>query len=115
LAFVGETGDLSDRPLSHERKPPYDRCAVCDSGDCVGAHSIDLDKETQIRWWHCADCGLVFQNPRLTGPSLRAFYAKADYFGLRGSNNRMLWDARGDLGRGLVGELTHGRGNCGLL
>jgi hypothetical protein len=60
-------------------------------------------------------CGLVFQNPRLTGQSLRALYAKADYFGLRGSNNRMLWDARGDLGRGLVGKLTHGRGSGGLL
>jgi hypothetical protein len=93
---------------------PYDRCAVCDSGDCVGAHSIDLDKETQIRWWRCDDCGLVFQNPRLTGQSLRALYAKADYFGLRGSNNRMLWDARGDLGRGLVGELTHERGSGGF-
>jgi hypothetical protein len=55
---------------------PYDRCAVCDSGDCVGTHSIDLDKETQIRWWRCADCGLVFQNPRLTGQSLRALYAR---------------------------------------
>ena len=47
--------------------------------------------------------------------ALRALYAKADYFGLRGSNNRMLWDARGDLGRGLVGELTHERGSGGLL
>src|SRR5262245_24279799 len=70
----------------------------------------DADQMVALR-----DCGLVFQNPRLTGQSLRALYAKADYFGLRGSNNRMLWDARGDLGRGLVGELTHGRGSGGLL
>jgi SAM-dependent methyltransferase len=65
----------------------YDRCPVCESSACVGAHAIDLDEATRIRWWRCADCGLVFQNPRLTEQSLRDLYARVDYFGLRGSGD----------------------------
>jgi len=67
---------------------PYERCPVCNSGDLTSSHALDLNSEARVQWSRCRDCGLTFQNPRLSETSLRALYEHADYFGLHSNKNR---------------------------
>jgi len=65
------------------------RCYVCDSQDLKPAYTrrfFDRD----FHWARCHDCGLVFQNPKLTRSSLQAVY-----------NSKIYWqnDERTDDGR----------------
>jgi transcription elongation factor Elf1 len=66
---------------------PYDRCPVCGSEALLDAGAIDIDPNNRIRWSRCSDCGLRFQNPRLSEASLHDLYAAADYFGTKGHDN----------------------------
>jgi hypothetical protein len=67
---------------------PYDCCPLCGCSTFADAYVFDI-KEIRIRCSRCINCGLVFQNPRLSDDALRKLYAETDYFGLRSNDNRM--------------------------
>ena len=61
----------------------YTQCPLCGSHRLIPEFTLDIG-DARLTCDRCADCTLVFQNPRLTEETLRELYGDMDYFGRKG-------------------------------
>ncbi len=58
----------------------YTHCPACDGADIPQCYSLNVPDAT-IDFAQCKQCGLVFQNPKMTIAFLQHTYAATNYFG----------------------------------